>query len=145
MGTVELSQTGDGLHVRADVTGLPGGDFHGFHFHQTPSCEADDPDGAFMSAEGHYNPDDATHAVHAGDMPPLLARGDGTATAEFTTDRVSLDDLLAGAALIVHADRDNQGNIPDRYTADGADAPGPDEDTLSTGDAGSRLACAVIE
>ncbi|MDD9205268.1 superoxide dismutase family protein, partial [Georgenia sp. 10Sc9-8] len=44
-----------------------------------------------------------------------------------------------GAALIVHSDRDNLAHIPERYASDG-----PDEDTLGTGDAGDRLACAVL-
>lgn len=145
MGTVQLSEVSDGLRVQATVEGLPGGDFHGFHFHETADCDPDDPEGPFMSAGGHLNPDGDTHADHAGDMPPLLARDDGTASAQIVTDRVTLDELRAGAALIVHADRDNQGNIPDRYTAEDADTPGPDEDTLATGDAGDRLACAVVE
>jgi Cu-Zn family superoxide dismutase len=145
MGTVELSQETDGLHVRATVDGLDSGEFHGFHVHGTASCDPDDPEGPFMSAGGHYDPDDADHAAHAGDMPPLLARQDGSTTLELVTDRIDLDELRGETAIIVHADRDNQGNIPDRYTAEDADAPGPDEDTLATGDAGARLACGLIE
>ena len=52
------------------------------------------------------------------------------------------EDLLDddGTALMVHSDADNFANIPERYAPEG-----PDEDTRSTGDAGSRLACGVIE
>ena len=44
-----------------------------------------------------------------------------------------------GSALIVHALPDNYANIPSRYAA------APDAMTLSTGDAGGRLACGVIQ
>lgn len=58
------------------------------------------------------------------------------------TDRISAEDLLDddGAALIIHDNPDNYGNIPERYAPDG-----PDEETLSTGDAGDRQACGVFE
>ena len=41
---------------------------------------------------------------------------------------------------MIHADRDNYANVPERYAPEG-----PDEDTTKTGDAGDRIACAVIE
>jgi len=43
---------------------------------------------------------------------------------------------------MIHADRDNAGNIPDRYATDSGE-PGPDEDTLATGDSGDRVACGL--
>ena len=46
-------------------------------------------------------------------------------------------------ALIIHADADNFGNIPGRYSREGG-ATGPDDTTLATGDAGGRVACGVI-
>jgi superoxide dismutase, Cu-Zn family len=63
-----------------------------------------------------------------------------------TTDAFTLDDLLTGekTAIIIHAGADNFGNIPrDRYTQTNG-TPGPDETTMSTGDAGKRVACGVI-
>lgn len=63
-----------------------------------------------------------------------------------TTDAFTLDDLLTGekTAIIIHAGADNFANIPsDRYTqANGT--PGPDQTTMTTGDAGKRVACGVI-
>jgi superoxide dismutase, Cu-Zn family len=58
-----------------------------------------------------------------------------------TTDRLSVDDLLAGSgtALIVHTGPDNFANIPTRH------APAPDATTLATGDAGARIACGLIQ
>jgi Cu-Zn family superoxide dismutase len=45
---------------------------------------------------------------------------------------------------MLHDDRDNFAHIPDRYRSERADRPGPDADTLKTGDAGGRYACGVI-
>jgi Cu-Zn family superoxide dismutase len=44
---------------------------------------------------------------------------------------------------MVHANRDNYANIPDRYHSHATDTFGPDPDTLATGDAGARAACGV--
>jgi Cu-Zn family superoxide dismutase len=125
--------------VTAAVWNLAPG-FHGFHVHAVGECVP-----PFMSAGGHFSPTGADHPNHAGDMPSLLVNEDGTGQLHFATDRFTLDDLFDadGSALMVHSDRDNYANIPDRYTSGGA--PGPDEATLATGDAGARAACGVIE
>ena len=64
---------------------------------------------------------------------------DGTGETVTTTDSVNLNQV-AGKSIIIHEKPDNFANIPERYAPEG-----PDEDTRSTGDAGSRLACGVIE
>ena len=94
----------------------------------------------FTAAGGHFNPTDASHGDHAGDLPTLLVNEDGTGMLAAATDRFSLADLrdADGSAVIVHELPDNYANIPDRYT------PPADEETLSTGDAGSRLACGEL-
>jgi Cu-Zn family superoxide dismutase len=71
---------------------------------------------------------------------------DGRGELRFATDRFSIRDLFDddGSALMVHAGRDNFANIPDRYKSDASDTPGPDADTLATGDAGARAACGVV-
>jgi Cu-Zn family superoxide dismutase len=124
-----------GVLVFARVRDLPPG-FHGFHIHTTGLCEAP----GFTTAGGHFNPADTSHGAHAGDLPSLLVTEDGTAILATATDRFSLDDLRDddGSAVIVHAGPDNFANIPPRYGT-------PDEDTLATGDAGSRLACGVVD
>jgi Cu-Zn family superoxide dismutase len=49
-----------------------------------------------------------------------------------------------GTSIVIHAGADNFGNIPaDRYNQVNG-APGPDQTTMSTGDAGKRVACGVI-
>jgi Cu-Zn family superoxide dismutase len=129
------------VEVSAEVwRATPG--FHGFHVHAVGLCEP-----PFTSAGGHYNPADAGHGDHAGDLPSLLVNEDGTGELEFETDRFSLGELVDadGSALILHAGRDNYANIPTRYRSDATGMPGPDADTLATGDAGARAACGVIE
>ncbi len=141
-GTVKLTPVGDAVEVEAEVTGLTPG-FHGFHIHETGTCEPDAPMGPFDTAGGHFASGSQTHGDHVGDMPTLLADRDGTARATFTTDRFALDDLADkdGSVVMVHADRDNQANVPDRYSA--GKQPGADQETLDTGDAGDRVACGV--
>ena len=115
--------------------------FHGFHAHEKGVCEPP----AFTSAGGHYKRGGQTHGAHAGDMPPLLATDDGKARAEFVTDSFRIRELVAGdgSAIMIHSGRDNLANIPTRYKS-GATA-GPDEETLKTGDSGSRVACGVVQ
>ena len=120
--------------VRARVHDLAPG-FHGFHIHTTGRCDAP----AFTTAGGHFNPAGATHNAHAGDLPSLLVNADGTAMLATTTDRFSIADLrdVDGSAVMVHSGPDNFANIPPRYGT-------PDQETLNTGDSGSRVACGIV-
>ncbi len=126
--------------VRVRARGLEPG-FHGFHVHEKGLCEPRD----FTSAGGHHKRDGQAHGAHAGDMVPLLGTGDGKARAEFVTDSFQIGELVAGdgSAIMIHTGRDNLANIPTRYTS--GNAAGPDEETLKTGDSGSRLACGVVQ
>lgn len=149
MGTVTMTQTDGGIEFAVDAEGMEPG-MYGFHVHEIGECEPDsaapdDPEdtGDFMSAGSHIpGEDDADHPDHAGDLPTLLVNDDGTGTMTVVTDRLTESELLDddGAAVMVHSDPDNFGNVPERYAEDG-----PDEDTLSAGDAGDRMACGVIE
>lgn len=124
--------------------------FHGMHIHAVGQCEPNSvsptggPPGDFNSAGGHLHLPDGGHPA-GGDLIPLQVRADGSARVQTTTDAFTAQDLLAddGTALIIHEGPDNLANIPPRYTIDGT--PGPDQETLDTGDAGARFACGVIE
>ena len=128
-GTVTFTQDGDEVRVRANVSGLKPGAEHGFHVHEKGDCSSGDG----MSAGGHYNPAGKPHGPqradhHAGDMPNLKADDYGNAAASFELKGVSIGGAaadLVGKGLIVHRD-------PDDYR------------TQPTGNAGPRLACAVI-
>ncbi|HEX2047465.1 MAG TPA: superoxide dismutase family protein [Acidimicrobiales bacterium] len=137
VGRVTFTEADGRLAVEGRFTNLPPG-FHGFHVHAVGRCERGTP--AFMSAGGHMVLGDQAHPVHAGDQPVLMVLADGTAEIRFTTDRYRLSDLQTaeGRAVIVHANPDNYANVPTRYVRQ------PDATTLSTGDAGDRIACGVV-
>ena len=147
-GSASLTETEGGTEVRARVRGLEPG-FHGFHVHEAGVCDPDAREAGerapFSSAMGHLAGEGADHGAHAGDLPTLLVRKDGTAILTTVTDRLRLADVRDqdGSALMVHAMRDNQANIPERYKSEGE--AGPDAETLATGDAGDRAACGVIK
>ena len=128
-GTVTFAQRMSRVVVTADVRGLAPGE-HGFHMHEKGDCSSGDG----MSTGGHWNPDATPHgpqsgAHHAGDMPSLVADAGGNAKATFSLDGVTVaagPKSVVGRGLIVHKD-------PDDYA------------TQPTGNAGARVACAVIQ
>ncbi len=128
--TVTVETTGGGILA-------PGS--HGMHIHSVGKCEGD-----FTSAGGHLQVAGHTGHPASGDLTPLNVRGDGTGKVVATTDAFTEAGLKGpeGSALIIHQGPDNFANIPPRYTHSGV--PGPDAETLATGDAGGRVACAVL-
>ncbi len=135
VGRVTFVETGSRMTVEGTFNNLPPG-FHGFHIHAAGKCERP----AFTTAGGHMVVGDQAHPVHAGDHPVLLVLADRTAEIRFTTDRYRMSDLMnpEGRAVIIHAAADNYGNVPTRYVRT------PDATTLSTGDAGDRIACGIV-
>ncbi|CKL99298.1 superoxide dismutase [Mycobacterium tuberculosis] len=141
--TVTIATTGVGKLT-------PG--FHGLHIHQVGKCEPNSvaptggAPGNFLSAGGHYHVPGHTGTPASGDLASLQVRGDGSAMLVTTTDAFTMDDLLSGAktAIIIHAGADNFANIPPERYVQVNGTPGPDETTLTTGDAGKRVACGVI-
>jgi Cu-Zn family superoxide dismutase len=148
VGTATFSDAEGGLEVSVEVEGLSPG-FHGLHVHAIGRCEPHsvsptDPamTGDFLSAGGHIGSGATDHGNHAGDLPALYVNRSGTGSLTTVTDAVTRADLIDGdgSAVMVHADRDNFANIPERY------APGgPDATTRNTGDAGGRIACGPVE
>jgi Cu-Zn family superoxide dismutase len=129
-GTVRFVQAGGRVQVSGEVRGLKPGAEHGFHVHEKGDCSSGDG----MSTGGHFNPDGKPHgqhglgAHHAGDLPPLKADSAGVARFSFDSNTISIGtgpSDVVGKGLIVHRD-------PDDYR------------TQPTGNAGPRLACAVI-
>ena len=131
-GTATLTATDDGVFINAQLRGLPEGT-HAMHLHQTGRCEP-----PFESAGGHFNPTEREHGFlnpagqHAGDLPNITVRSDGTAAAEVYAPGVRLSDganaLLDGdgSAIVVHAGVDDYRSNP-------------------AGNAGPRIACGVVE
>jgi Cu-Zn family superoxide dismutase len=152
LGRVAMERRASGgVEVRYRVRGLPPAEYKATHVHEVGTCDRAfrTPDGTpapFESAGGHWNPRGASHSSHPGDFPPLQVSGGGTAEVAFVTDRFQPSQLLDvnGSAVVIHLNRDNQGNVPGRYRSEPADQNGPDATTLATGDAGGRLACGVV-
>ncbi|HSW16818.1 MAG TPA: superoxide dismutase family protein [Ramlibacter sp.] len=129
-GSVRFTQEGDKVRVSGSIRGLKPNAEHGFHVHEKGDCSSGDG----MSAAGHFNPTGAPHGQagqaphHAGDLPSLKADGNGTARVDALVSGVTVApgaNSVVGRGLIVHRD-------PDDYR------------TQPTGNAGPRLACAVI-
>jgi Cu-Zn family superoxide dismutase len=129
-GEVRFVQRGERVLVSGEVRGLKPNAEHGFHVHEKGDCSSGDG----MSAGGHFNPDGHRHGAHgrgehhAGDLPSLRADAQGVARFNFESSTIAVgsgSNDVVGRGLIVHRD-------PDDYT------------TQPTGNAGPRLACAVI-
>ena len=141
--TVTIETTGEG-HL------TPG--FHGVHIHSVGKCEANSvaPNGGapgdFLSAGGHFHAGGHMGGPASGALTALQVRHDGSALLVTTTDGFTKADLQSGTgtSIVIHAGSDNFGNIPSDRDSQINGAPGPDETTKSTGDAGKRVACGVI-
>ena len=129
-GTVTFVQWGEVVKVSGSISGLKPGAEHGFHVHEKGDCSSGDG----LSAGGHFNPGGKPHGHHGmgehhtGDLPSVKADASGVAAIHFESRTIrvggSANDIV-GKGLIVHRDPD-------------------DFKTQPTGNAGPRLACAVI-
>jgi superoxide dismutase, Cu-Zn family len=129
-GEITFTQQGEKVIVVGEIRGLKPNAEHGFHVHDKGDCSSGDG----MSTGGHFNPMGAAHGGHnqamhhVGDLPSLKADTNGTARINFESSSIAIGtgtSNIVGRGLIVHRD-------PDDFT------------TQPTGNAGPRLACAVI-
>lgn len=133
VGHAMISAAKDGgVSIALSLKNLPAGQ-HALHFHQVPKC--DPPD--FTSAGPHFNPTSKKHGLqnpeghHAGDMPNITIRANGTLETTVVNKDVTLaagaNSLFAngGTALVVHAAADDLKSDP-------------------AGNAGARIACGVV-
>jgi Cu-Zn family superoxide dismutase len=138
--------------VQTTASGQLAPGFHGMHIHQVGKCEANSvaptggAPGNFNSAGGHLQVKGHTGHPASGDLTSLQVRGDGSAMVVTTTDAFTAEDLTSGqkTAIIIHEKADNFANIPPEKYQQVNGTPGPDQQTLATGDAGGRVACGVI-
>jgi superoxide dismutase, Cu-Zn family len=154
VATAEFAFSGNyaTVTVKTVAPGLLAPGFHGLHVHSVGKCEpnsvapAGGAPGDFNSAGGHFQVAGKTGHPASGDLASLQVRQDGTAMLVTTTDAFTAQDLLGGTktALIIHEKADNFANIPPERYQQVNGTPGPDETTMTTGDAGKRVACGVI-
>lgn len=132
VGQASLTQTRAGVLIEIKVSNLPADQWVAFHVHEEGAC---DPATGHESAKGHFNPEDRDHGflagagAHAGDMPNQRVGADGVLHAQVVNAEVSLSndaDGILGRALMIHSGPDDYQSQP-------------------SGEAGARLACAVIE
>ena len=136
-GTVRFTEDleNNTVIIRAQISGLKKNAKHGFHVHEcgdlSDQCES-------MCA--HFNPFGKSHGGphskvrHVGDLGNLQADQNGAVDTVMTDTMVKLrgsKSNIIGRGLIIHADEDDLGR-------------GGHEDSLTTGHAGKRIACAVI-
>ena len=121
--------------VDLHITGLKPNSLHGFHVH-----EAGDLTDKCTSMCSHFNPYGTTHGCpgmknrHVGDLGNIHTNSKGDAVYHFFDDVIKLRGTkcnIIGRGLIIHADEDDCGQ-------------GGDAESLKTGNAGKRIACAVI-
>ncbi|WP_026612674.1 superoxide dismutase family protein [Ensifer aridi] len=133
-GRATLTAGGKGVLIEMEVSGLPKDTWVAFHAHENGRCDAT---GGFESAGNHFVGEDenaehgflAANGPHIGDMPNQYVGADGILRAQVFNSFVSLDDkgnALRGRALVIHAHSDDNRSQP-------------------AGDAGDRLACAVVQ
>lgn len=123
------------VKVSINLEGLTENHKHGFHIHEcgdlTNGCE---------SLCAHFNPYNKTHGDrhhkirHVGDLGNLESDKFGKANYTFNDSLIKLRGNKAniiGRSLIIHSDTDDCGM-------------GNHKDSLTTGNSGKRIACAII-
>jgi len=134
-GNVKFTEFGSKIKIDVFLTGLKPNSLHGFHVH-----EAGDLTDKCTSMCAHFNPYGSTHGCpgmkqrHVGDLGNLQTNNKGEAKYTFFDNFIKLRGSKAnilGRGLIIHADPDDCGQ-------------GGNPESLKTGNAGKRIACAVI-
>ena len=136
-GTVQFTEDFVKNQIRIDlnIKGLDSNSLHGFHVH-----EAGDLTDKCTSMCSHFNPYENTHGCpgmkerHVGDLGNITANNKGEAKYTFYDNIIKLRGSKAniiGRGLIIHEDEDDCGK-------------GGNAESLKTGNAGKRIACAVI-
>lgn len=113
-----------GLMVEVELANLPNHRcyaprFLGMHIHEDGNCQDN-----FIHTGMHYNPSNAVHPYHLGDLPPIL-NSDSYSYLVFYDSFLELNDII-GRSIIIHSKRD-------------------DFTTQPSGDSGDKIACGVIQ
>jgi Cu-Zn family superoxide dismutase len=136
-GYVKFSEdlTNNMVKIDLHLTGLTPNSLHGFHVH-----EAGDLSDKCTSMCAHFNPYGNTHGCpgmskrHVGDLGNIKTNDKGDSIYTFYDNVIKLRGNkcnIIGRGLIIHEDEDDCGK-------------GENAESLKTGNAGKRIACAVI-
>jgi Cu-Zn family superoxide dismutase len=127
IGTLELTETQNGVLIKPDLHHLPPGS-HGFHVHVNSSCEDQG-----MAAGAHFDPHQTgkhrgpNAEGHLGDLPILKVNTEGKATNVVLAPRMKISDFR-GHSVMIHSGGDNYSDTPEKL-----------------GGGGARIACGVVE
>lgn len=130
-GSIYFTEFENGIRVHGTITGLTPG-LYGFHVHElgdTSTCDATGP---------HFNPDGTAHGGrdhsvrHVGDFGNVQFVGN-VASVDFLDDVITFRgrNSILGRGLVLHEQEDDLGL-------------GNHETSLTTGNAGPRVACGTI-
>ncbi len=134
VGQAKLRATKGGVEISVTVMNLSPG-IHAIHIHEAGKCDAPD----FKTAGGHFNPANKKHGTlnpeghHAGDLPNLTVGANGRGTFKSMIPDITLAGVDAnslfhkgGTSVVIHEKADDMKTDP-------------------AGNAGSRIACGVIQ
>lgn len=113
-----------GTLVELEVFNLPSASsefkssFYGLHIHENGNCTP-----PFDQTGNHYNPYNAPHPMHVGDMPALLGNN-GYAYSVFYTQRFIVNDII-GRSIVIHLHPDDYMSQP-------------------SGNSGNKIGCGLI-
>jgi len=123
------------ITVKLNLSGLPKNKELGFHIH----AAGDLSDGC-TSACAHFNPFNTIHGGknskerHVGDLGNIKTDANGNCIMEFNDNMIKLRGYkqnIIGRSIVIHGQKDDLGK-------------GKNSESLKTGNAGKRIACAVI-
>lgn len=142
----QCEKDADGVWVEIDLHNFDPHQTHAIHIHEY----GDEREGC-TSLGGHWNPDGTTHGSlyldmpsHAGDMiNNLKSDSNGNFHHEYYDPRLTLkglaDETIFGRSVVIHYGKDDLGlggiNPPNAKIR---------AESLKTGNAGKRMACAII-
>jgi Cu-Zn family superoxide dismutase len=135
-GTITFKESvrSNNIIIDIELSGLKPGK-HGFHIHETGNLLDE-----CASCKSHFNPFGDVHGGpnsirrHVGDLGNIIADKNGNVNMKIYDNKISLRNLqrnIIGRSVVIHADEDDLGK-------------GGNEESLKTGNAGTRIGCAVI-
>ena len=138
-GYVIFRETELGTKVIVRLEGLPKDRYLGFHVHETGDLRPIKGKPSCTGACAHYNPHKKVHGGrksierHVGDLGNIKSNNYGECNQMFVDKLIKLSGKysILGRSVVVHSGEDDLGM-------------GGDEESLKTGNAGSRIGCAVI-
>lgn len=132
-GYILLAQYPNNTILRLHLKNLPPGK-HGFHIHKSADLRK-----GCDSLGSHYNPYGHAHGGlnepdnHLGDLGNITVDDDGTCNQTIIANDLPLvgECQVIGRSMVIHSGVDDLGR-------------GGDEESLKTGNSGSRIACGII-